>query len=273
VTSGHHKLKSEFKLPSASLIVGWNYDTSKLGQNVIDYLINKFQGSSYSEIIPTDFFSMGGVNIYNDIVQFPECTFYSFPEKGLSIVRSDPPQQEWYRFLSLILDTTQQCFHVEEIYAIGGMVSLSAHTTPRQLLAIHNSADIKEKLTQYNLSGDMNYETPPGHRPTINAFLLWAAWKRNIPAVSLWAQIPFYLVNTTDTKAKKKVLDFINQRFCLGIDFNDIDEEIRQQNQMIADLRNSIPDIDESIKRLECNLQLSEERSERLLQAMDGIII
>ena len=273
MTSGPHKSEQEIEQQGTSMIIGWNNDTSGLGQNVIDYLIDKFQGSSYSEIVPTDFFSMGGISIYNDLVQFPECTFYSFPEKELVVVKSDPPQQEWYGFLNSILDTSQQHFHVKEIYTLGGMVSLSAHTTPRQLLAIHNSTDIKEKLKHYNLSGEINYETPSGHRPTINAFLLWAARKRNIPAVSLWVPIPFYMVNTTDAKAKKKVLDFMNQRFCLGIDSTDIDEEIRQQNQMIADVQNSIPDVDESVKRLECNLQLSEERSQRLIQAIDNIII
>jgi len=42
---------------------------------------------------------------------------------------------------------------VKELYTIGAMVSFSAHTTPRELLAVVNSAEMKEVLSQYDLPG------------------------------------------------------------------------------------------------------------------------
>ena len=71
--------------------------------------------------------------------------------------------------------------------------------------------------------------------------------------------IPFYLVAVGDPKAQRRVLEFFNQRFDLGIDFSDLDEEIKIQSEKLAQVRNGFPDIDESIKRLESNLMLSEE--------------
>ena len=257
------------KLQRSSLIVSWNVDAGKLGAKVADYLNRKLGGQSFCEIEPVDFFPFGGVIIEDDLVQFPESEFYACPKKDLVIFKSTPPSYEWYRFLNLILNTAEYYCHVQEIHTIGGMVSLSAHTTPRQLLGTFNSPEIKESLSPYNLVGEWDYETPPGQRPTLNSFLLWAAKRRNIAGVSLWVSIPFYLASVDDPKAQRSVLEFFNQRFDLGLDFHDLDEEIKWQNQIIAEMRNNFPDIDESIKKLEGNIMLSEEENIKLVKQVE----
>ena len=68
------------------------------------------------------------------------------------------------------------------------------------------------------------------------------------------------------------MLEFFNQRFDLGIDFSDLDEEIRWQNKKLAEVRNNFPDIDESITRLESNLRLSEEESQRLVKEIEKFL-
>ena len=260
------------ELQSPSLVVGWSEDVSKLGAKVTDYLNRKLGGQSFCEIEPVEFFTLGGVAIEDDLVQFPESKFYACPKSDLVVFRSPPPRYEWYKFLNLILDTAEHYCHVKELYSIGGMVSLSAHTTPRELLGTFNSPELKSALSHYNLAGGFDYETPPGQRPTLNSFLLWVAKRRNIPGVSLMVPIPFYLVAVDDPKAQRRVLEFFNQRFDLGIDFSDLDEDIRRQNRIIAEARNSFPDIDESIRRLESNLRLSAEESQRLVQEIERFL-
>jgi len=257
------------ELQGSALVVGWSVDASGLGTRVTNYLNRKLGGQSLCEIEPVEFFPLGGVAIADDMVQFPESKFYACPKNDLVIFRSDPPSYEWYKFLNLILDTAERYCRVKELHTIGGMVSLSAHTAPRELLGTFNSPELKEALSPYNLIEGLDYETPPGQRPTLNSFLLWAAKRRNIPGVNLWVPVPFYLVAVDDPKARRRVLEVFNQRFDLGIDLSDLDEEIRQQNQAIAEVRSSSPDIDESIKRLESNLRLSEEESQRLVKEIE----
>jgi len=260
------------ELQSPSLVVGWSVDASGLGAKVTNYLNRKLGGQSFCEIEPVEFFPLGGVTIEDDLIQFPESKFYACPKNDLVVFQSAPPSYEWYKFLNLILDTAEHYCHVKELHTIGGMVSLSAHTTPRELLGTFNSPELKEALSHYNLAEGLNYETPPGQRPTLNSFLLWAAKRRNIPGVNLWVPIPFYLVAVDDPKARRRVLEFFNQRFDLRIDLSDLDEEVRQQNQTIAEVRNSFPDIDESIRRLESNLRLSEEESQRLVKEIEKFL-
>jgi proteasome assembly chaperone (PAC2) family protein len=260
------------KFQSSSLVVGWNEDAGQLGPGVIDYLTGGLGGERFGEIEPEDFFSLGGIRVEQDIAQFPESNFYSCHENSLVIFRGTPPGFEWYKFLNSILDVAEHYCGTKELYTIGGMVALAAHTTPRALLTTSSSQEVKESLKQYNLVRDMDYQTPPGQRPTLNSFLLWLASRRNIAGVSLWVPIPFYLVRSEDSRAQKKVLQFFDERLGLNIDFSDIDHEIQEQNEKLAQARLRFPEVDDYILRLESNLRLSQEENESLTKAVEEFL-
>jgi proteasome assembly chaperone (PAC2) family protein len=131
---------------------------------------------------------------------------------------------------------------------------------------------MKETLSRYDLNRDMDYQTQPGERPTLNSFLLWLAKERNIPGVSVWVPIPFYLAATEDAQALKKVLSFLDERLDLKIDFCDLDQEIGEQNEQLAQARSRSPQIDDYINRLESNLMLSEEESGELVRRIEDFL-
>jgi len=245
---------------------------SNLGRKVTGYLNQKLKGQEFAEIEPEDFFPLGGVAIEGNLAQFPESKFYACREHELVVFQSGSPGAEWYKFLNSVLDVAEQHCRVKELYIIGAMVSFSAHTTPRQLLAVVNLAEMKEVLGQYDLASDMDYQTPPSERPTLNSFLLWIAKERNIPGVSLWVPIPFYLAAVEDAQAQKKVLSFLNERLDLKIDFSDLDQEIREQNEQLAQVRSRFPQIDDYINRLESNLMLSEEENGELIKKIEDFL-
>jgi proteasome assembly chaperone (PAC2) family protein len=263
------KIHGKPKIQSSSLVVAWDEDAGYLGQKVIDYLIQRLGGEEFGEIEPEDFFSLGDVQVEGDVAQFPESKFFICPENDLAIFKSAPPQFEWYKFLNSILDVAEHYCHAKELYTIGGMVTLAAHTAPRVLLATTNSPEAKEMLSQYNLASDMDYQTPPGQRPTLSSFLLWVAKGRNIPGVSLWVPIPLYLVENEDPQAQKEVLQFFDERFALNLDFKHIDRKIQEQNEKLAQARLHLPEADDCIRRLESNLKLSQEESETLANAIE----
>ena len=254
------------------LVLGWKEDGGNLGRKVTDYLNRKLKGQEFAEIEPEEFFPLGGVAIRGDLAQLPESKFYACPEHELVVFQSDTPGAEWYKFLNSVLDVAENHCRVKELYIIGAMVSFSAHTTPRELLTVVNSAEMKTILSQYDVARDMDYQTPPGERPTLNSFLLWIARERNIPGVSLWVPIPFYLAAMEDAQAHKKVLSFLNQRLDLKIDLSDLDQEIREQNEQLALARSRFPQIDDYINRLESNLMLSEEENEELIRRIEEFL-
>jgi proteasome assembly chaperone (PAC2) family protein len=266
------KIYREPDLSQSSLVLGWSEDAGNLARKATDYLNLKLKGQEFAEIEPEDFFPLGGVGIRDNLAQFSESKFYACPEHELVVFQSDSPGAEWYKFLNSILDVAEHCCQVKELYIIGAMVSFSAHTAPRQLLAVVNSTEMKEVLSQYELAIDMDYQTPSGERPTLNSFLLWMAKGRNILGASLWVPIPFYLVAMEDAQAQRKVLSFLNERLDLKIDFSDLDQEIREQNEQLARARSRFPQIDDYINRLESNLMLSEEENGELIKKIEDFL-
>jgi proteasome assembly chaperone (PAC2) family protein len=260
------------ELHDPTLIVAWESDAANLGSRVTEYLKTSLNAKAFCEIDPVEFFPLGGVAIENDVVQFPQSTFYACPECDLIIFQSTVPRYELFKFLNLIMDIAQKYYHAREMYAIGGMVTLNAHTTPRDSWATFNSPQIKRILSPYQLSREMNYETPPGGHPTLNSYLLWVAKKRDFAAATLWVSIPFYLISTADPAAYKKVLEFFDNRVDLNLDFDGIDVAIRQQNEKLGQLRQSYPEIDEYIRKLEDNQRLNEEEHEKIIRAVDDCL-
>jgi len=262
----------EPNLRQSSLVLGWSEDAGDLGRKVTDYMNLKLKGKEFAEIEPETFFPMGGVAIKDNVARFPESKFYACPDHELVVFQTDSPSAEWYEFLNSVLDVAERHCRVRELYALGAMISFSAHTTPRQLLGIVNSVEMKETLSQYDLNRDVDYQTQPGERPTLNSFLLWLARDRNIPAVSLWVPIPFYLAAMEDAQAQKRMLSFLNERLRLKIDFYDLDQEIKKQNEQLARARSRFPQVDDYINRLESNVMLSEEENGELIKKIEDFL-
>ena len=257
---------SQPRLRSCSLLVSWNEDAGRLGPRTIDYLNLKLKSELFCEIEPDGFFHLGGVVVDDDVAEFPECKFYVCSEKSLVVFQGSSPRSEWYKFLNLLLDITSDVGCIRELYTIGGMVTLTTHASNRQLMATSNSTEMKSILNDYDISQDLNYETPPGQRPTLSSYLLWVARKKNIPGASIWVPIPFYLLSAGDPRAHKKTLDFLNNRFNLDIDLSDKDEEIHQQNTLIVQLANKFPELDELLHKLENKITLTEDENNRIIQ-------
>ena len=266
------QFSSRPELRNPTLVAAWSMDAAGLGLSVTDYLVGKLGGQPFCHIEPVDFFALGGVTIDNDLVQFPESRFYACPEKDLVLFQSTPPSHEWYRFMNLVLDVARDYCHVREFYTVGSMVALGPHSAPRQFFATVSSRELKEELAPYGLTREVNYETPPGGRPTLNSFFLWAARRSNIPGANLWVPVPFYLVSSDDPAACKKVLEFLNHRLGLGLDLSDLDEEARALDERIDRIRASSPDVDRYIRKLENNEGLAEDEGEKLAKEVEELL-
>jgi len=266
------KLFTRPKFDSSSVVVVWNQDVGRLGPKVADYLARQLEGRELGEISPEGFFSLSGVTVEDDVAQFPESKFYRCQKENFVIFRSDIPRFDWYGFINLVLDIAEKYFKVKQIYTVGGMVLPSAHTTPRTLLSVVNSTEMKRMLGGYDVVHDMDYETREDQRPTFSSYLLWAAKLRDIPGACLWVPVPFYLMTVEDPQACKKVLEFFNRHLELNINLADIDDEVAEQNHKIALARSRFPELDDYITKLESNLGLTADEGEKLVKEIDELL-
>jgi len=257
---------------SVSLVVGWRGDSGRLGARVIDYLTRKLECRERGKLSLEPFFSFDGVNVENNVVQFPENTLYASTKHAMLLCLSDPPQYEWYNFLNAIIDCAERVSRVQALYTLGGMVSLSAHTEARELFMVFNSEKTKRSLAAYQQGRNMDYQSPLDQKPTLSSFLLWVAQRRNIPGVSLWVPVPFYLATVGDTRAEKMVMTFFGQRFKWSIDLSDLEREAGRQHDRIARVRSDSEEIDDYINRLECHRDLTEEENLKLLKTIEEVL-
>jgi len=58
----------------------------------------------------------------------------------------------------------------------------------------------------------------------------------------------------------------------LRIDFDDLDEEIRGQNEKIHRMRTDSPEVDKCISKLESNVRLSEKENENLIKQVEELL-
>jgi proteasome assembly chaperone (PAC2) family protein len=255
-------------LQSPSLIVGWQtQDIGKLGSKAIDFLREKLGAKEIAEMKPLGFFHFGGVRFKEDLVQVPEGKFWACEKHRLLIFKSDEPEFEHHRFLNSLLDFAEHHFQTKEVYTLNGAISLTAHTHPRRILTVFNQLEIKERLQGLGLE-EMTWEGPPA----ISSYLLWLVKRRGIPGVSLWPEIPFYLAPREDPQAIKLTLSFLNRRFDLGLDLGELDDEIRDQNEKIAQFRKENAEVDKYINLLEKGVKLEEEEQLKLAQEVYEIL-
>lgn len=249
----------EPRLLNPYLLVGWNHDAGHLGAEVMAYLRKETQAQECAEIEPLGFFSLAGVAMSDDVVQFPTSKFFACESHDLLFFESLPPQEKPYAFLNLVLDIAQH-FHVREICIFGGLASRTSHTSRRRILTVVNRPELKEALAPLGLETGMNYQGPP----SMNSFLLWTARHRNLGGVTLWEEIPFYLAAVEDWRAIRTMLRVLEARFGLPLNLTPLDEEAKRQDDQIELLRQQQADIDSALRRLEKGGELTEEESQKL---------
>jgi len=248
-------------LHNPCLLVAWSSDAGRLGMEATDLLRGQVGASEFAEIEPLGFFPVNGVAIDNDIIRFPASKFFSCESHDLVVFQSVQPQSKLYAFLNLILDVAQRV-RVKEIYIIGGLTSRVAHSERRRLRTIANQSDLKESLSRLGLETWMNYQGPP----SMNSFLLWAAHNRGIPGVTLWGEVPFYLSALVDWRASRTVLEVLDTRFGLHLDFKGLDREVEDQEARIGQLRQERLEIDRYISKLERGEGLTQDEAEELVR-------
>ena len=264
-----YRLYGKPDLANAILIAGWTEDIANLGYRTIGFLNDYLNARDFCVIEPEHFFSMEGVSVKDDIAHFPDSRFFCCPEKNIVLFLSTIPTNEWHSFLNLVLDIAINHCDVRTIYTVGAMVSNIAHTLPRSLFSVFSSSEIKQDFMQYHLSETIDYESPPGQRPTINSYLLWTAKQRNIPGVNLWVPVPFYLVENDDIQAYRRVIAVLDKALSLDLDLSSLDQEIGRQKEMITHILSDHPELHGYIRKLESHLSLTEEESEHLVDIMD----
>ena len=154
------------------------------------------------------------------------------------------PHLRWDVFADLILDLAER-FNVLQLFTIGGTYDYIPHTIPPLVSALLNDEALREKVIQAGL-GLTEYSGPI----SIHTFILEAAKKRGLKAISLWGHAPQYL-QTRNVKVVCSVLKRLMDLTQIEVDLSELEKAGDYFDQQVNHLVEEDPKLQEVISKLE----------------------
>jgi proteasome assembly chaperone (PAC2) family protein len=164
------------------------------------------------------------------------------------------PHLRWNVFADMILDLAAK-FEVPQIFTIGGTYDYIPHTYPPMVSALFNHDDLREVVIQAGL-GLTEYSGPI----SIHTFILEAAKKRGLKAISLWGHAPQYL-QTKNIKVACAVLKKLMDLTKIEIDLSEVENASDYFDEQVDQLVKEDPKLQEVISKLEEVYKRSEKIS------------
>ncbi len=236
------------------LFVIWERIPGKIGEGIFNELNDKIRGEVFCEITPAIFYTLNGVEIENDIAIMPHNRFYCGQRNDIVIFKGFEPQYNHYQFISAILEIICENLFIKEICTLNSLLSTFTYSAPRRVWGVYNEIGIKERMRDYGLL-DMTYEGPPA----MSSYLLYEAKRKNLPGMSLWCEIPFYLSLVDDYQSQKMILQFFRKRFGLDFELNKFDRLAEEQEKRLLNLRMKDKKVDQYLGSIEMNISLTQE--------------
>jgi proteasome assembly chaperone (PAC2) family protein len=154
------------------------------------------------------------------------------------------PHLQWDLFVDLVLDLAEK-FNVVQIFTIGGTYDYIPHTCPPLVSALFNHEDLRDNVIRAGL-GLTEYSGPI----SIHTFILEAAKKRDLKAISLWGHAPQYL-QTKNIKVVCSVLKKLMDLTRIDVDLSELEKAGDYFDQQVNHLVEEDPKLREVINKLE----------------------
>jgi len=154
------------------------------------------------------------------------------------------PHLRWNVFADLILDLAER-FNAMQLFTIGGTYDYIPHTIPPMVSALFNHEELREKVIQAGL-GLTEYSGPI----SIHTFILDAAKKRGLKAISLWGHAPHYL-QTRNVKVACSVLKRLMDLTKIEVNLSELEKAGDYFDQQVNHLMEEDPKLQEVISKLE----------------------
>jgi proteasome assembly chaperone (PAC2) family protein len=232
---------------------GWP-NAGEISSFTIQHLIDNLKAKKFASICFENFYEMTSSRPVAVIKEgrlrdltFPGNHFYYLRDpawQDVILFHGIEPQVRWNAFVDLVIDLAEM-FRVQQIFTIGGTYDYVPHTYPAVVSALFNHDDLKERVIRVGL-GLTEYSGPI----SIHTFILEAARKRNMKAMSLWGHAPQYL-QTKNIKVALSVLQSLVDLTGISLDLTELRKASEFFDQQVNQLVEQDPKLREVIKKLE----------------------
>jgi proteasome assembly chaperone (PAC2) family protein len=235
-----HSMPATFRRPIMILAFnGWN-DAAESATTAARYLTASFSGEKFAEIDPEDFYHFGlsrpyvrfkaGSETEREIIwpalEFSIAQTADLP-RDLIVGVAPEPHLRWRTYCDAILQLARTC-EVTLVVTLGALLAEVPHTKPIRLVGGASDPELAVRLGLR----PTRYEGPTGIVGVLNSLCR----EREIPAATLWANVPHYISGIENPKASlalvKRVLSLVGAE----TDLSDLDEAGRQFDQNLREI-------------------------------------
>ena len=158
------------------------------------------------------------------------------------LVNGIEPSMRWPSFCSELLDLADS-LGVQRVIVLGALLAATPHTRPVPITGFASDATLADRL---------GFETTTYEGPTgIVGVLQSQAQDAGFSAVSLWAQVPYYVAEPPCPKATLALLAMLEDLVDVSIDLGDLPDDARAWQRGAEELAADDPDVAEYVQQLE----------------------
>lgn len=163
-------------------------------------------------------------------------------EHDIVLVRGIEPNMRWRGFCAELLEFAVN-IGAERIISLGALLADAPHTRPIPVTGIGTG----EELTSSPDLESPKYEGPIG----IVGVLQDACARAEVPAVSLWAEVPHYVAQTQCPKATLALLRHLEDLLGVTVPLDDLPEQARAWEHGVDELAAQDDEVAEYVRTLE----------------------
>jgi proteasome assembly chaperone (PAC2) family protein len=235
-----HAMPTTFRRPILILaFTGWN-DAAEAATTAARYLTASFSGEKFAEIDPEEFYHFGlsrpyvrfkaGSETEREVI-WPTTEFSisqsSDLQRDIIVGVAPEPHLRWRTYCDTVVQLARTC-EVTLVLTLGALLAEVPHTKPIRLVGGASDPELAARLGLR----PTRYEGPTGIVGVLNSLCR----DREIPAASLWANVPHYISGIENPKASLALVKRVLNLLGAETDLSDLDEAGRQFDQNLKEI-------------------------------------
>ncbi|HON91954.1 MAG TPA: PAC2 family protein [Sedimentisphaerales bacterium] len=238
------------------MICGWS-GIGRVGLVAVNTMRRLTEAEPFGEIEPEGFFEPSRALIVNGLIEemrFPATRFYAFhgPQRDFVFLvgeqqPSDP--NKTYEMAEMVLDVADM-LGCRRIYTAGAGVTTIHHTNKPKVWAVPNQPNLICEIREYSntiLMSEIGDRQGEGAITGLNGLLLGVAKSREVEAICLMGEVPYYLQGAPwpYPKASISILEVLGEILQVPMDLRELQETAEKVNANIDQVLEALAAADE----------------------------
>ena len=231
---------------------GWS-DAGGAATAAVQYLAERWRAPRIAEIEAEDFYDFTQlrpmVRYVDDTrrrIDWPENVFHSHqtPERDLIILNGIEPHLHWKAYVESVLNVIER-FNVKLVVTLGALFVEYPHTRPMRITGTAPDPEMQERAGLFVRGG--RYEGPTGISGVLNVALR----ERDIPAATIWANVPHYVSATPNPRATLGLLRSLTAMLSVEVPLRRMERASEAFDAQLTEATEKNAEVSEYVRSLE----------------------